>query len=179
MVGRTQYRTNKAQAPPRRYYICTERKHAGLCQLPMVPADSLEDAILTALETIYEEASLSTHSTAQQDGSSLHRQLQEDLEKLSAHRQRWRSGYEEGFVRAGELRAQLDRLEAEETRLQRELAALGVDRNRGEQKSTQEPPNSLKSIWSAATACERKELIQTIVDRIAVMPDLLVTMHFK
>ncbi|WAH38571.1 recombinase family protein [Alicyclobacillus dauci] len=165
MSGRTNQKMSHGKRVVGRHYICNERQHSNLCDMPMIQQTMLEDAVLVEIEKFYESLNDITESVT--DNSKAADRLNAEIEKVNKRRSRWMDAFEEGNITSAELRERLDTLNEQEEMFRLQLSDL-EDAQPMDQAFVRDVLKSFRSAWDAAEPYERKELIRIIVKRIDV-----------
>lgn len=171
MSGRTHYRTSKSvDKEPNRHYICNERQHSGLCDLPMFQQSRVENVLLEYLEGYHVVPEVDEQSTRIAEVSKAKEQIQQEIRDLKRTHTRWMDAYEHEDITSTELHSRLDPI--------REKLQVLDDRLDDLQDSVSIDPEFLKGVlqsfrftWQAADSSDRKALISTIIERIDIYPD--------
>lgn len=162
MNGRTHYRRNKELSPARRQYICIERQHSGLCDMPIIKAEDIEDAVINKIRAYYDSVAKEPIVT---EVRNIDIDIASELGKLRTRRKRWLDAYERGDISSSDMRERIATIDREEMQL----------RSVAEEVSTVNPDDirvmmqTLLDGWSVLDAAEKKELSHLIIERIEVI----------
>lgn len=167
VVGRTVYRARKEEGPARRYYMCAERQHSGLCKLPRIQEGAIEQALLSELAK-YAKQPTAQSAERQDDFTSARRSIESELVKLKHRRERFMDAYGDGQITSAELRQQLDRITEQERKFAIQIE--GLQPKRIDRGFVEEILRTFEASWNIADADARKELVRLIVKRVEVSP---------
>ncbi|HYF93788.1 MAG TPA: recombinase family protein [Symbiobacteriaceae bacterium] len=181
--GVTQRRYRNGAAVPgreRRYYRCSGREADGVCTLPYLPADALEQRVLAAIPPLAAPGDLvrivAAFSGEEAGDDRRQRQpgLKAELRRCGQAVRRWDEAYEAGDISRHEWRERTLPLQARRRELQRELAEAA--------ETTAPDPGAVagllarpENVWGALQAGERRVVLHCLVASVAVLPDGTVT----
>ncbi|WP_436664364.1 recombinase family protein [Alicyclobacillus acidoterrestris] len=165
LSGRTSPKTSHGKQIIGRHYICNERQHSNLCDMPMIRQQALEDAVLAEIEKFYTSISDTAQPVA--DNSKAIERLKSEIGQISKRRSRWMDAFEEGNITSTELRARLDALNEQEELLRLQVREL-EDVQPVDRAFVRDILKSFRSAWDVAEPYERKELIRIIIKRVDV-----------
>lgn len=177
MYGSVKYRTTKSSSPARRYYVCGERLHSGLCNMPYLPEQYLEDSLLLYLNQYVNK--LESKPISKPDSNDKKRiKIENELTKLNQRRNRFMDGFADGNITSIELRQQLDRINEQEAILRTELDSLNDNSAEIDAEFVKGILQDFRSTWEIAETEQRRELLRMIVGEIIVEPDHSIKIHF-
>ena len=178
LTGNTKYDTNKQGPKVRYYYSCTNRKYTGLCHLPLLRADELEQAVLFALSP-YRNPMIANPKQTNPIQRDLTRMARE-RERLLAGRRRWMDAYERGQIEGIDLQERLKSIHDRLMYLDGHIEAQrGHSVRQEKDKELGERIAHLLDAWEAAEPEERSRLLRGILESIHVGPDKTVRLRFR
>lgn len=175
MSGRTQYRTTKAESPPRRYYACTERQHSGLCKMPNILEVKVEDAVLDVMARYKRKSRPAGEADNSNQEERKKTSITTELNRIAERRQRFLDAFGDGKISAEILSGQLSQLSARESQLKRDL---GERKKEIDMEIVMSVLEQFGNTWEVAEVHERKEMVRLVVERIDVSPNGSVNVTF-
>jgi len=175
MSGRTNSRSTKKGTMEHRYYVCVERLHSKLCEMPYLKEDTVQSLVLDELERYYTDLSMQADLSdlMEQDQSVQERNaLEAELRKSGMRRKRWMDAYEDGAITSVELRERLDQISEREQKHQENLEHMdSVSKPDLNLALIQSVLHTFRDTWQQVDAPEQKELLRLLVKRIDIYPD--------
>lgn len=159
----------------RREYWCRRRTNAGACKLQALMADRLESAWLTALLKHVNSAEFADIIEETPDPALATVDTERELAEVNRRLQRWSAAYESGAVDLSEYQAQVTPLREQKRRLAEQQAPAPVDRRTVAE--WREIALRIETVWQAATAAERKELVYGTGFTVTVFPGYRVELN--
>lgn len=175
LSGRTVYRKNKSEGPPRRYYICGERVHSNMCRLPMVSEKVIEESVLGEIVIYHEHLAASNPVTV--DEPTVVPNLDRELKKIQYRRERWMAAFDEGNITSSELRKRLDFFAHQEEELKNQMDKETLDASE-QRELLKGILSTFETTWKSALFSEQRQLIRLIVKRVVVYPDQQIEIEF-
>ncbi|WP_394139626.1 recombinase family protein [Cytobacillus oceanisediminis] len=142
-----------------RFYRCTGRTQAGVCDMPFIGEEIIEEEFLNRLELPkYNEQTIKEESNQIED-------IEKQLSKIKQRMKNIKELYIDGDYTKQEYREALEKERKKEEALTRQVSASSPDID---YKLVNEIIHNLKDHWQYAAYEERKEMIHTIVEHIEV-----------
>lgn len=153
-----------------RGYICNGRRHKRTCNMKIWKGEVIELSVLEELERIGHERFKTSQVEIPEENNiqELH-QIEQELRKLKASRQKWLKAFNDDFITGRDLREQLDEIDRQEQILQERLNELSQATD--QQSITPEKIKDIIRTWNVATHQEKRELIRSMVDTVWVQED--------
>lgn len=172
-------RSFKPKDRPNEYvgYRCMGRYKMGICDAPGIAEHKLEQALLETLRYA-EDLPIPEDNEKNDDMSELKNRILEiesELEQIKKRRKKWQEAFAADAISLQDLidRTQEDR--AREERLKEELMEISkvvpIDPPRISKEEFRELVQQIDRVWAMATPAEKKELVQSIFQRIEVTKD--------
>lgn len=177
LYGRTVYRKNKNESPPRRYYVCGERMHSNLCKLPLIREEVIEEKVLNEISKYHAQLAASEPVVLPDPPPTV--DIDRELRKLQARRDRWLEAFDDGNITSSELRERLDFFAVQEEDLkskhQQEAESLSDIEHH---ELIKRVLGSFQRTWESALPVERRQLVRVVIRRIVVQPDRQLEIEF-
>ena len=172
-------RSFKPKDRPNEYvgYRCIGRYKMGICDAPGIAEYKLEKALLDVLR-VAEDVPIPENQPEDDEKSDLKNRILEiesEMEQIKKRRKKWQEAFAVDAITLQELieRTQEDR--AREENLKKELEEISkivpVDPPRISREEFRELVKQIDQVWAMATPAEKKELVQSIFQRIEVTKD--------
>ncbi len=172
MYGRTTVNKTKAGQTEHRHYMCVERMHTRLCEMPMVREDLLDNMVMAEIARWRDDIIQMDMDVSEQNKSASHTEkLERDMRKVENRRQRFMDAYADGNMTSAELRGQLDKIQIEMDRITDAIRASELPQEAViNAEAMKDILTAFPTAWQAADAPERRELLRLIIKQITVMP---------
>jgi site-specific DNA recombinase len=155
MIGGSRQRKNDRY----RFYRCSGRFHSGICDMPIVGENVIEEEFLKRLELpMYEEKEIQHESTGTEE-------IERQLAKIKKKMELIKELYTDGDYTKQQYREKLEIERKKEEALTRQLETSSpvVD-----YKLVNEIIHNLKSHWQQFTYEGRKDMLHTIVESLTI-----------
>lgn len=172
MYGRL---TNKKKADGtvvrRPYYICGQRKENDKCNMPIMRQKHIEHMLLTYIEDMRSDRSLTTAEQLRIKKEQSNRQkeiqkLKRELESIKERIKKWQYMFVEGLIVAEDLRARLAGESNRETEIKEQLEEFQMQDQ--ETPIIQSQLFNMADNWDLFSDMEKKELLALIFEEIRV-----------
>lgn len=175
MSGLTTYKKNKNESPARRYYICGEKAHSGLCELPRIREEVIENQVLAA---IMRQRQLLLSLPTEERKAKNNFDVSKKRSELEKRRQKWFEAYDAEIITLDQFQERLHQIKEDENELNKIEMESDIDEESVRKRRLLVMKN-IESSWDRLQASEKRSMVKSIVEEIRISKGPSVSVLFK